>query len=270
LKSLDDVRVLLVILTLLAGCAEAPKEERVTENPAAIAILPATEPPVSRIESTRPGRHDGAVLGTAGGAAGGAAIGYGAAGMLCTIGGPLCMIVVIPAAIAGALVGGTAGTVVDAINADPQRVERARVALSDAVAQVGTTEAVAKRTQQSAGPDATLLPAGEPDFAALQKRGIPTALQVAVTEFEVVPRERDMAIELTVRSRLYRTRDGQLLEQFEKTVHSDFRSYADWAANEAKPLREAIDAACAELGQSVSAVHLRGQPRAGTSARPGG
>ena len=259
-----------VILALLAGCAEAPKEERVAENPAAIAILPAAEPPVSRIESTRPGRHDGAVLGTAGGAAGGAAIGYGAAGMLCTIGGPLCMIVVIPAAIAGALVGGTAGTVVDAINADPQRVEKARVALSDAVAQVGTTEAVAKRTQQSAGPDATLLPAGEPDFVALQKRGIPTALQVAVTEFEVVPRERDMAIELKVRSRLYRTRDGQLLEQFEKTVHSDFRSYADWAANEAKPLREAIDAACAELGQSVSAVHLRGQPRAGTSARPGG
>jgi hypothetical protein len=259
-----------VILALLAGCAEAPKEERVAENPAAIAILPAAEPPVSRIESTRPGRHDGAVLGTAGGAAGGAAIGYGAAGMLCTIGGPLCMIVVIPAAIAGALVGGTAGTVVDAINADPQRVEKARVALSDAVAQVGTTETVAKRTQQSAGPDATLLPAGEPDFVALQKRGIPTALQVAVTEFEVVPRERDMAIELKVRSRLYRTRDGQLLEQFEKTVHSDFRSYADWAANEAKPLREAIDAACAELGQSVSAVHLRGQPRAGTSARPGG
>lgn len=258
------IRTSLVILTLLAGCAEAPREERIPENPAAIAIVPSAEPPVSRIESTRPGRHDGAVLGTAGGAAGGAALGYSAAGMLCTIGGPLCMIVVIPAAIAGALVGGTGGAVVDAVNADPQRVEKARAALSDAVAKVGTTEAVAKRTQQTAGPDATLLPAGDPDFVALNKRGIPTALQVGVTAFEVVPRERDMAIELKVRSRLYRTRDGQLLEQFEKTVHSDFRSYADWAANEAKPLREAIDAACAELGQSVSAVHLRSQPRAGT------
>jgi len=247
-----------------------PDKSDAPENPAAIAIVPAAEPPVSRIESTGPGRHEGAVLGTAGGAAGGAAFGYGAAGMLCTIGGPLCMIVVIPAAIAGALVGGTAGSVVDAISADPQRVEKARAALSDAVAQVGTTEAVAKRAQQAAGPDATLWPAGEPDFASLKRRGIPTALQVAVTEFEVVPRERDMAIELKVRSRLYRTQDGQLLEQFEKTVHSDFRSYADWAANEAKPLREAIDAACAELGQSVSAVHLRSRPRAGTSARPGG
>lgn len=218
---------------------------------------------MSRIESTRPGRHDGAVLGAAGGAAGGAAIGYGAAGVLCTIGGPLCMIVVIPAAIAGALVGGTAGTVVDAVNADPQRVEKARAALADAVAQVRTTDAVAKHAQQSAGPGATLLPAGEPDFQALRRRGIPAALQVAVTEFEVVPRSRDMAIELKLRSRLYRTRDGMLLEQFERTVHSDFRTYAAWAENEARPLREAIDAACAELGESVSAVHLR--PRSTTA-----
>jgi hypothetical protein len=225
---------------------------------------------VSRIESTRPARHQGAVAGAAGGAAGGAAIGYGAAGMLCTIGGPLCMIVVIPAAIVGAVAGGTVGTVADAIGADPQRVEKARAALSDAVAQVRTTETVAKRAHQSAGADATLLPAGEPDFQALRRRGIPTALEVAVTEFEVVPRERDMAIELKVRSRLYRTRDGVLLEQFEKTVHSDFRTYSAWAADEARPLREAIDAACAELGQSVSAVHLRSRPRPGTSARPGG
>jgi hypothetical protein len=225
---------------------------------------------VSRIESSRPGRHDGAALGAAGGAAGGAALGYGAAGVLCTIGGPLCMIVVIPAAIVGAVAGGTVGSVADAIAADPQRVEKARAALSEAVAQVGTTEAVARRAQQSAGPDATLLPAGEPDFQALRRRGIPAALQVAVTAFEVVPRERDMAIELKVRSRLYRTRDGLLLEQFEKTVHSDFRTYADWAARNAEPLRQAIDAACAELGQSVSAVHLRSRPRPDTSARPGG
>ena len=232
--------------------------------------MPVAEPPVSRIESTRPARHQGAVAGAAGGAAGGAAIGYGAAGLLCTIGGPLCMIVVIPAAIVGAVAGGTVGTVADAIGADPQRVERARAALSDAVAQVRTTDEVAKRAQQAVGPDATLQPAGDPDFVALRERGIPTAMQVAVTEFEVVPREREMAIELKVRSRLYRTRDGMLLEQFEKTVHSDFRAYSAWAADEARPLREAIDAACAELGQSVSAVHLRSRPRAGTSARPGG
>jgi len=263
------MRILLfVICTVLVGCAgtEAPPEK----SDASLAIAPVAYPPVSRIETSRPGRHDGAVVGTAGGAAGGAVWGYGAAGLLCTIGGPLCAIIVIPAAIVGALVGGTAGGVVDAIAADPQRIEKARATLADAVAQMETTQAVAKRAQQVAGADSLLLPVGELDLRALARRGIPTALEIAVTEFEVAPRERDMAIELHVRSRLYRTQDGMLLEQFEKTVRSDYRAYAEWAKQDARPLREAIDAACAELGQSVSAVHLRSQPRAGTSARPGG
>jgi hypothetical protein len=237
---------------------------------ASLAIVPVAYPPVSRIEASRPGRHDGAAVGAAGGAAGGAAWGYGAAGLLCTIGGPLCMIVVIPAAIVGAVAGGTVGSVADAIATDPERVEKARAQLADAVAQVRTSENVARRAQQSAGVDSVLLAAGSPDFRSLARRGIPTAMEVAVTEFEVVPRERDMAIELHVRSRLYRTQDGVLLEQFEKTVRSDFRGYADWAANEARPLRDAIDAACAELGQSVSAVHLRSRPRADISERRGG
>jgi len=262
--------ILAVFLVILTGCAEAPRDESVPENPAALAIVPVAEAPVSRIESTRPGRHDGAVVGVAGGAAGGAAWGYGTAGVLCTISGPLCAIIVIPAAIVGALAGGTVGGVVDAIAADPERIEKARAKLGDAVAQMRTTEAVASRAQQSAGPDSLLLPAGELDLGALARRGIPTALEIAVTEFEVAPRERDMAIELKVRSRLYRTQDGMLLEQFEKTVRSDFRGYAAWAAEDALPLRQAIDAACAELGQSVSAVHLRSRPRAGISAPPGG
>jgi len=259
---------LLLACALLPGCAGTP--EPVEKSSASLAIVPVAYPPVSRIEASRPGRHDGAAVGAAGGAAGGAAWGYGAAGLLCTIGGPLCMIVVIPAAIVGAVAGGTVGSVADAIAADPERVEKARAQLADAVAQVRTSENVARRAQQSAGVDSVLLAAGSPDFRSLARRGIPTAMEVAVTEFEVVPRERDMAIELHVRSRLYRTQDGLLLEQFEKTVRSDFRRYADWAADEARPLREAIDAACAELGQSVSAVHLRSRPRAGISARPGG
>jgi len=259
---------LLLVCALLPGCATTP--EPVEKAGVSLAIVPVAYAPVSRIEASRPGRHDGAAVGAAGGAAGGAVWGYGAAGLLCTIGGPLCMIVVIPAAIVGAVAGGTVGSVADAIAADPERVEKARAALADAVAQVRTSENVARRAQQSAGADSVLLAPGSPDFRSLAQRGIPTAMEIAVTEFEVVPRERDMAIELHVRSRLYRTQDGLLLEQFEKTVRSDFRSYANWAANEARPLREAIDAACAELGQSVSAVHLRSRPRADISARPGG
>lgn len=262
-------RALAVLVVVLTGCAEVPSDIP-EKSSASLAILPAGDAPVSRIETSRPGRHDGAVVGVAGGAAGGAAWGYGTAGVLCTISGPLCAIIVIPAAIAGAVVGGAAGGIVDAVAADPERIEKARAALADAVQQMQTTQAVAKRAQEVAGSDAVLLPAGELDLAVLARRGIPTALEIAVTEFEVAPRERDMAIELKVRSRLYRTRDGMLLEQFEKTVRSDFREYSAWAARGAEPLREAIDAACAELGQSVSAVHLRSRPRAGISAPPGG
>lgn len=262
-------RVLAAFLVILTGCAEVPSDVP-EKSSASLAILPVSEPPVSRIESTRPGRHDGAAVGVAGGAAGGAAWGYGTAGVLCTISGPLCAIIVIPAAIVGAVAGGTVGGVVDAIAADPERVEKARATLADAVQQMQTTQAVAKRAQQVAGDDSVLLPAGELDLDALARRGIPTVLEIAVTQFEVAPRERDMAIELHVRSRLYRTQDGMLLEQFEKTVRSDWRAYAAWAAEDALPLRQAIDAACAELGQSVSAVHLRSRPRAGISTPPGG
>ena len=167
---------LLLVCALLPGCAGTP--EPVEKSGASLAIVPVAYPPVSRIEASRPGRHDGAAVGAAGGAAGGAVWGYGAAGLLCTIGGPLCMIVVIPAAIVGAVAGGTVGSVADAIAADPERTEKARAALADAVAQVRTSENVAARAQQSAGPDSVLLAAGSPDFRSLARRGIPTAMEI--------------------------------------------------------------------------------------------
>ena len=55
-----------------------------------------------------------------GGAGAGAAVGYSSAGMLCTISGPLCLIVVVPAAIVGGVVGLAAGSVVDAVSAGPR------------------------------------------------------------------------------------------------------------------------------------------------------
>ena len=59
-------------------------------------------------------------MGAMGGAGAGAAMGYSSAGLLCTIGGPLCLIVVVPAAIVGGVVGLAAGGVVDAVSAGPR------------------------------------------------------------------------------------------------------------------------------------------------------
>lgn len=61
-------------------------------------------------------------MGAVGGAGAGAAMGYSSAGMLCTISGPLCLVVVVPAALVGGVVGLAAGSVVDAVSA-PKRQE---------------------------------------------------------------------------------------------------------------------------------------------------
>ena len=59
--------------------------------------------------------HTGKIVGATGGGAIGAAVGWSQAGVLCTVSGPLCAIVVIPVAIFGGLIGGAAGSIGDAM-----------------------------------------------------------------------------------------------------------------------------------------------------------
>jgi surface antigen len=92
------LRALVTVLVLaLSGCASNPQKE--------------SEVPV---ETTR--HHEGKVIGGAGGALAGGAMAYSSAGLLCTIGGPLCAVVVVPAAILGGIVGLAGGAVVDKVN----------------------------------------------------------------------------------------------------------------------------------------------------------
>lgn len=89
----------LLVLVILSGCAGNP-------------------------EQAEEKSHGGKIVGATGGAVGAGAMAYSSAGILCTIGGPLCAIFVIPAAIVGALVGGAVGSVTDAIG-DAQRKDPA-------------------------------------------------------------------------------------------------------------------------------------------------
>ena len=90
---------LLLVVVLFTGCASAPSQE--TDS------------------------HSGAVVGGAGGALAGGAMAYSSAGILCTIGGPLCVAFILPAAIIGGVVGLTAGSVVDAVgNAKKQETAK--------------------------------------------------------------------------------------------------------------------------------------------------
>lgn len=108
------------LLVALAGCASNPRKE--SEAPAG---------------ETR--HHEGKVIGGAGGALAGGAMAYSSAGLLCTIGGPLCAVVVVPAAILGGVIGLAGGTVVDKVN--------------DARSRDATAEAAPPRASASARRD---------------------------------------------------------------------------------------------------------------------
>ena len=97
-------KISLMAFALLVGCGgAAPKDDTAVEK------------------SASGGGHGGKVVGAVGGAGAGAAMGYSSAGMLCTISGPLCLIVVVPAAIVGGVVGLAAGSVVDAVSGAPRQ-----------------------------------------------------------------------------------------------------------------------------------------------------
>lgn len=84
--------IFLVVSSLLASCAGPYKNDL-----GAVAIVPSPYEPAAQFEPQKSGGiNDGAVIGAAGGAGIGAMSAKASAGLLCTLGGPLCLIVMIP------------------------------------------------------------------------------------------------------------------------------------------------------------------------------
>ena len=141
------------LVAALAGCGSTAP--RVLENPrsnlGSVAVVASPLEPAAQFNGPNASYADGAIVGAAGGAGIGAMSAKASAGLLCTIGGPLCLIVVIPAAIVGGLVGGVAGAAVDAVTTDPGgRIATARGVIEQAVAEMRLTEALASRTAAQA------------------------------------------------------------------------------------------------------------------------
>jgi hypothetical protein len=177
---------------------------------------------------------EGAVLGAAGGAGIGALSAKASAGLLCTVGGPLCWVVMIPAAIVGGVAGGLAGGVADAVTSQPsERVVAARGAIEQAVAEMRLTDALAARLRE--------------ENASAASR---YTLEVEVTDLQFLAREKDLALALHARSRLYR--DGELLDERRAHTETDYRRYEAWAAEEVEPLRRAVAHALARLSEDLS------------------
>src|SRR4051812_35906729 len=122
----------IILVTALAGCTAASnrRQDPGTLASGTVAVVASPYEPAAQLNGSNANYADGAVIGGVGGAGIGALYAQATGGLLCTIGGPLCLIVVIPAAIVGGLVGGVGGAALDAITTDPGgRIAKARGAI---------------------------------------------------------------------------------------------------------------------------------------------
>ena len=247
----------LVVAALLTGCGVTGphRQEPVAASGAPVLVVASALEPAAQFNGSNANYVDGTLVGAAGGAGVGAMSGYSSAGLLCTIGGPLCWAVVVPVAVVGGVVGGVAGAAVDALTTDPfGRTADARGVIEQALADMRLTEALATRTSQQLD-----LPLGKPGEAAAQ-----AFLEVGMSDLQILARERDMALVLRARTRLYRSSDGQVLEERVAQTQTEFRRYRDWAADNAQPLRRAVDEAIAKLGREVVSARPESRPPADT------
>jgi len=259
------MRIPLALLSaaVLAGCGVTapPRQDAASIAAAPAAVVASPLEPAAQFQGSQVRYADGAVIGATGGAGIGAMSGYSSAGILCTIGGPLCMMIVVPVAVVGGLVGGVAGAAVDAVTADPfGRIAAARGTIEQALADMRVTDGLASRTSEQL--KLPLAKAGE----------VPgeTILEVGVSELEILQHEKEMALVLRGYSRLYRSTDGKVLEEHVADTRTDFRKYRYWAADGAQPLRRAVDEALARLGRELVSARRESRLRANTSARQDG
>ena len=250
----------LLCAAVLAGCGvTAPSRQEAASVAAAPAAVVASRlEPAAQFQGSQVRYADGAVIGATGGAGIGAMSAYSSAGLLCTIGGPLCMMVVVPVAVVGGLVGGLAGAAVQAATTDPLgRVAGARGTIEQAIADMRFTNGLAAKTSEQ-----LKLP-----LAKAEDVQGGTILEVEVSELEILAHEREMALVLRARSRLYRSGDGKVLDEHEAETQTEFRKHQDWATDGGQPLRDAVDYALVRLGRSLVNARREARLHADTSAR---
>lgn len=247
-----------MLAAALAGCGTAPSRQSDVQ-PAAVVASPLE--PAAQLGAASANYVDGALVGAAGGAGVGAMSAQASAGLLCTIGGPLCLVVLVPAAIVGGVVGGVAGAAVDAVTTDPLgRVAEARAAIDQALAEMRLTDALAAKASQD-----LKLPRVRTEESSAQP-----VLEVGVSDLQILAREKEMALVLAGQARLYSAPGGEVLEERAARTQTEYRKYQDWAADGAEPLRRAVDAALAELSRSIVSAPPKSSRRSDSEALRGG
>ena len=176
------------------------------------------------------------------------------------------VVVILGVLLGAATVGAVTGAVVGAVTAESAaKVHDAEAALTHALAELKIQETLRDRLVTLARDDTrlALVPGGDVgptdsdlavDYRPLAAQGMDTLLEVSVIRLGLTGDRRDnplLALSMTTRIRLIRSGDGAELYREELDHRSGSRKFVEWAANDAKAFREALDAAYTDVSGAI-------------------
>jgi hypothetical protein len=270
--------ILLLSIMLLsgsAGCADSPRlsllppppSEKVRTSLGTIGVVPARFAPDAKMALPAKGWLSGVGRGAGQGAAVGAIIG-GEIGVHPQISYIILTPVTVPAfALTGSIVGIIAGSIYGAVTApSPETVKQAESALNAAILDLKIQGAIGDRVmkivQDQTRQRIILLANQDPltpgkaiSYRPLAEKGTDTILEISVPALRL---ERDlganpaMALFMTLRARLIRTTDDELLYDGTVEYRSGKHRFTEWAADQAKRFRKAVNQGCQRLAERIT------------------
>lgn len=211
----------------------------------------------------------GKVRGAAKGAAAGALVGAAAFGRWGGCYGADCRfvaVVMLGVLIGAATVGGVTGAVIGAVTTESAvKAREAEAALQHAFAELKIQQTLRDRLVTIAREQAQLdlIPVADPspadpevdvDYRPLAAQGMDAILEVGVIRLGLTG-DRGvtplLALSMTTRVRLIRSRDGAELYRQDLDHRGGSRKFVEWAANDAEAFREALDAAYTDISREI-------------------
>ena len=264
-------------LTLLleqAGCATisrplpSPLPPEMRAHLGKVGVVSGRFVPTTVVERPAAGKVRGAAKGAVGGALGAAAMGA-AAFSRGSCSGDACgfvAVVMLGVLIGAATVGVVTGAIVGAVTTESAvKAREAEIALQYAFAELKIQETLRNRLVIIARDEAQfdLRPVADPgptdpdvdvDYRPLAAQGLDTILEVSMTRLGLVGDRSGnppLALSMTTRIRVIRSEDGAELYRQELHHRKGSRKFVDWAANDARAFREAMDAAHTDLSREI-------------------
>lgn len=173
---------------------------------------------------------------------------------------------------AGATIGSVPAAIYGALTAeDPQLVEETEVVLNQALdnlkIQETLREAILKESEKRTRNSWIILSEEgpktrdeKPDYLLLEKEGVNTILEARVESLGLVEppfseaglaSDPPLAMFMTVQVRVIGTSNGEVLYEKPFQYKTGYRTYLEWAADHAKPFRDAVRTSFQSLGGEI-------------------